>query len=247
MLQKYLPVFIIFLFGILGCASTETIESTKVAPTEIYQDYIIRGSKNGTTINATFRVGGPTGSTIDLDAPSKVAHNGKDMNESAPGFLKGTDYHSSANEFIANHKFSFTDASGKTWENEIALEPLEINAKDLNISRAVGSAITFSRPIGKNENIEVSLVSEKTPPPPPSNVNTNVQTPEKVYSTRLQVSFDNSQMFAKIEPFSLKNFVDGKATLQVTVRKNKALQQSAKGGSIDFTYESQKVAVNVGN
>lgn len=247
MLQKFLPVFIVFLFIVLGCRSTETIESTKVAPTEIYQDYVINGSKNGTTVNATFRVGGPTGSTVDLDAPSKISHNGKDMNESASGFLKGTDYNSSSNEFVANHKFSFTDASGKTWENEINLEPLEINAKDLNISRAVGSAITFSRPIGKDENIEVSLVSEKTPPPPPSNSNSNVQTPEKVYSTRLQLSFDNSQMFAKIEPFSLKNFVDGKATLQVVVRKNKTASQSAKGGSLDFTYESQKIAVNVGN
>mgnify|MGYP001587886988 CR=1 FL=1 len=246
MLQKYLPVFIVFLFGILGCASTETIESTKVAPTEIYQSYIIQGTKNSTNVTATFRVGGPTGSTVDLDAPSKIAHNGKEMEESKPGFMKGTDYHNSESQFVANHKFSYTDSSGKLWENEINLEALEITAKDLNISRATGSAIIFSRPIGKDENVEISLVSEKTPPAS-SNSNANNKTPEKVYSTRLQVSFDDTQMTAKIEPFSLKNFVDGKANISVTVRKNKTAQQAAKGGSLDFIYESQKVAVNVGN
>ena len=247
MLQKYLPVFIIFLFGVLGCASTETIESTKVSPTEIYQSYAIQGTKNSTNVTATFRVGGPTGSTVDLDAPGKVDHNGKEMSESKPGFMKGTDYHDSANEFVANHKFSYTDSSGKVWENEISLEALEISSNNLTISRASGSAIMFSRPIGKDENVEISLESEKTPPQSANNSNANSKTSEKIYSTRLQVSFDESQMTAKIEPFSLKNFVDGKANLSVTVRKNKATQQSAKGGALDFIYESQRVAVIVVN
>lgn len=246
MLQKHLFVLAIFIFGVLGCRSTETIESTKVAPTEIYQGYTIRGSKNSTEINATFRVGGPTGSTVDLDAPGKIEHNSKEMDESKPGFMKGTDYNASAGEFVSNHKFAYTDSSGKIWENEINLEALEISAKDLNISRAVGSAITFSRPIGKDENVEISLESEKTPPAS-NNSNASNKMPEKIYSTRLQVSFDDNQMTAKIEPFSLKNFVDGKANLSVTVRKNKPVQQSAKGGSMDFTYESQKVSVNVVN
>lgn len=246
MLLKILPVFLFFLLVVLGCASTETIESTKVASTEIYQSYIIQGNKNSTNVNATFRVGGSTGSTVDLDAPSKIEHNEKEMEESKPGFMKGTDYHDSASQFVANHKFSYTDSSGKLWENEINMEALEITAKDLNISRAAGSAIIFSRPIGKDENVEISLESEKTPPPS-SNSNASNKAPEKVYSTRLQVSFDDTQMSAKIEPFSLKDFVDGKANISVTVRKNKTVQQSAKGGSFDFTYESQKVAVNVIN
>ena len=105
----------------------------------------------------------------------------------------------------------------------------------------------FSRPIGKDENVEISLESEKTPPQSANNSNANSKTSEKIYSTRLQVSFDESQMTAKIEPFSLKNFVDGKANLSVTVRKNKATQQSAKGGALDFIYESQRVAVIVVN
>lgn len=246
MLQKYLPVFFVFLFGVLGCASTETIESTKVSATEIYQSYVIQGNKHSTSVNATFRVGGATGSTVDLDAPAKIEHNGKEMTESSPSFLKGTDYNDSSNQFVSNHKFKFTDASGKVWENEISFDILEITSQNLSFSKANGGTFTLSRPLGKDETIEISLTSEKNPPPS-SNSNSNNKKPELDYSTTLQPTFDQSGTTAKIESSALKNFVDGKANLQVTIRKNKAVQQSAKSGSLDFTYEAQKVSVNVVN
>lgn len=246
MLQKHLLVLLVFLFGMLGCASTETVESTKVSPSEIYQDYTIRGSKNNTFASATFRVGGSTGSTVDLDAPSKVEHNGTTLNESGPGFLKGTTYNATVSEFVPNHKFTFTDANGKVWTNEISLNALELTSPNVVISKANGGTITLSRPVGKDENVEFSLVSEKTAP---SSSSSNANSPNKKaeldYSTNLQFSFDANRSSIKIEPFTLKNFVDGKATLKVNVRKNKSTQQSAKGGALDFVYESQKVAVTV--
>lgn len=252
MLLKILPVFLIFLLMILGCASTETVESTKVAPTEIYQSYLIRATKNSTGVNVTFRVGGPTGSTVDLDAPSNVSHNGKEMTESAPGFLKGTDYHGSANQFVSHHKFSYKDASGKVWENEISLDALEVNSQNLNISKMKGGTITLSRPVGKDETVEFSLVSERNPPATNgangnSNINSNHHHDYVSYSNNLEVSFDESRTTVKVNSASTKNFVDGQANLTVTVSKNKTVQQSAKGGLLDFRYESQKVAVNVVN
>lgn len=245
MLQKYLPVFLIFLIGVLGCRSTETIESTKVSATEIYQDYTIRGSKSNTSVTATFRVSGQTGSTVDLDAPAKIDHNGKEMSESKPGLLKGTDYQDSANEFVSNHKFKFTDADGKVWENEIGLDALEITAKDISISKTNGGTITLSRSVGKNENVEFSITSEKTPPSTNTNANSNSSTPN--YSTNLQFSFDASRTSIKVEPSSLKNFIDGKANILMTVRKNNDAQQSAKGGSMNIIYEAQKVSANIVN
>ena len=247
MLQKYLPVFLVFLFGVLGCASTETIESTKVSATEIYQSYVIQGNKNSTSVNATFRVGGATGSTVDLDAPARIEHNGKEMTESSPGFLKGTAYNDSSSQFIANHKFKFIDASGKVWENEISFDVLEITSQNLSFSKANGGTFTLSRPLGKDETVEVSLTSEKNPPPPSNNGNSGNKTSELNYGISLHPTFDQAGTTAKIEASALKNFVDGKAYLQVTVRKSKATSQSAKGGSLDFTYEVQKVSVNVIN
>ena len=248
-MTKHLPVFLIFIFTILGCASTETVESTKVAPNEIYQDYSIQSSKNSTRITATFRVGGSRGSTIDLDAPSKIDYNGVPMTESSAGFLKGTTYNSNLKEFLSQHKFSFTDATGKVWQNDINLDALEINSKDVAISIANGGTITLSRPVGKDEEIEFLLVSEKTPPPSQGNSNANDKnrSVEPVYSNTLKVDLDGNRTTAKIEPSSLKYFVDGKANLSVTVKKTKQTQQSAKGGQMDFSYESQKVSANVAN
>lgn len=249
MLQKYLPVFIIFLFGVMGCASWESIESTKVSSTEIYQDYVIEGSKDRTTVTATFRVGGGTGSTVDLDAPSKILHNGKEMSESGAGFMKGTDYHDSADNFVANHKFVYTDASGKTWQNEISCEPLEMTVKDINISKTNGATITLSRPVAEDEFFDFTLTSETDPPPATnSNSNSNNTTPEKVYSVTLPRDLDASRTAIKIEPSALmKNFVDGKAFLSLMLMKNGTIQHSARGGSIRFSYTAQKVAVNVVN
>lgn len=247
MLQKYLPVFLIFLFGVLGCASTETIESTKVSATEIYQSYVIQGNKNSTSVNATFRVGGPTGSTVDLDAPAKIEHNDKEMTESAPGFMKGTDYYDSSSQFVSNHKLKFTDASGKVWENEISFDVLEITSQNLSFSKANGGSFTLSRPLGKDETIEISLTSEKNPPPPSNNGNSGNKTSDLNYGISLHPTFDQAGTTAKIDVSELKNFVDGKANMQVTIRKNKGAEQSAKGGSLDFTYEAQKVSVNVVN
>lgn len=247
MLQKYLPVFLVFLFGVLGCRSTETIESTKVSATEIYQSYLIQGNKNSTSVNVTFRVGGPTGSTVDLDAPAKIEHNGKEMTESSPGFLKGTDYNDSSSQFVANHKFKFTDASGKVWENEISLEALEITSQNLSFSKSSGATFMLSRPLGKEETVEISLTSEKNPPPPSNNGNSSNKTSDLNYGISLHPTFDQTGTTAKIESSELKNFVDGKANLQMTVRKNKSASQSAKGGSLEFSYEAQKVSLIVVN
>lgn len=247
MLKKHFPVFLIALFVVLGCASTETVESTKVSPTEIYQDYAVSGNQSGTSVTATFRVAGPTGSTVDLDAPSTIEHNGKPMNESGPGFLKGTNYGVTATNFVTQHKFKYTDAAGKVWENEVSLEPLEITTTNLAVSKANGATLTLSRPVATDEVVEFSIASEKTPPVTPNNSNAENQ-PNRIepdYSARLQVKFDDARNTVKIEPFSLKNFVDGKAAVKLTVRRNKPVQQSAKGGSIAIEYQSQTVGVIV--
>ena len=247
-MKKHFAPFLLLILLVLACDPTTTIESTKVSPTEIIQNYSITGSANNTSVKATFRVAS-TGATIDLDAPSHVEHNAAPMNESGPGFMKGTDYNASASEFVSQHKFTFTDASGKVWKNEINLEAMEITSKDLTISKANGGMITISRPLGKDENVEFQLVSEKNPPPDQGNSNSNVKrkSPEPVYSTALRVDFDDNGTTGKIDSGSLKNFVDGKANVSVNVRKNKDIQQSAKGGSLVFFYNSQKVSATVIN
>lgn len=242
MYRKHLPVLLVFILVILGCRSTETIESTKVDASEIYQNYYISGDRNSTNVTATFRVSGSTGSTIDLDAPAKIEHNNKEMLESKPGFMKGTDYQDSANNFISNHSFKFTDADGKIWENSIRLDALEITSQNIVISLKKGGFIGLSRPLGNDENIEINLISEKLPP---ANSNTNNNSSTEVYSTFLQYDLDESRKNVQIKTSSLKDFVEGKAHLEVKISKESKVLQSAKGGSIIFVYEAQNVSANV--
>lgn len=227
-----------------GCPSTETIESRKVASTEIYQYYSISASKNRTNVSATFRVGGATGTTVDLDAPAKILHNGKPMNERKPDFMKGTDYGDSAEEFVPTHKFAYTDAKGKTWQNDIAVQALEINSTEIIISKRKGGKITFSRPVGKDETVEISINSDQNPPDE-SKTKSRKKVPQKVYSTQLQVAFNPARSIAAISPISLKNFAEGTASISLTVKKSKQISQSAKGGQIDFTYNADSISANV--
>ena len=100
-MKRTLPLLL--LLALSACVSTETIESTNVAATEIYQDYDIRVNKENSTAMATFRVSGKTGTTVDLDAPAKVELNRKLMDESKPGFLKGTTYQFSATDMVPQY------------------------------------------------------------------------------------------------------------------------------------------------
>ncbi len=249
-MKKHFTPFLLLILLVLGCDSVATVESTKVSPAEIAQNYSIHGDKNSTHVNATFRATS-SGATIDLDAPTHVEHNGTPMNESGPGFMKGTDYNASANEFVPVHKFTFTDANGKVWKNEISMEPIEFTVSNISISRATGGTFTISRPIRNGETAEIQLISEKSPPPIDNNSNSNTapknKSPEPVYSNALRVNFDESGTTGKIDSGSLKNFVIGKANLSLSLRKSQDLQQSAKGGSMLFFYDSQKISANVGN
>ncbi|MBX7173654.1 MAG: hypothetical protein K1X72_21980 [Pyrinomonadaceae bacterium] len=245
MKNLYLLFILASLLIFSGCDSTATVESNKVSSSEIYQNYSITARKNQTNISATFRVGGASGTTVDLDSPAKIIHNGNEMNESKPGFLKGTNYQDSVNEFVPTHKFVYTDAKGKTWQNEITMQGLEIASNEISFSKAKGGKIILSRPVGKDEIVEFTIISDQTAPEVSKN-KSKKRLPEKVYSTRLQVKFDTAHSSVIIAPNSLRNFADGTAQLHLNLRKSKNLQQSAKGGIIDFTYEAEQVAVNIG-
>jgi hypothetical protein len=246
-MKKHLPVFLIIILFVMGCASTETIESSKVSPSEIYQEYSISSDSNQTRISTVFRVGGAMGTTVDLDAPSKIEHNGREMAEMAPSFLKGTTYLYQSDQFEPVHQFVYTDASGKVYQNEIRLEALEIDAKSINLSLSAKNKIPLSRRVGDDETVLLTLVSDTRAPQ--SNVNAN-KTNENIdiYSLTRPVNLDETRTALVMEPYQLKKFVPGKAKISVEVRKETGLKQAAdKGGKMVFTYESADAVANVLN
>lgn len=236
--MKSLLTILLFLTVIAsGCYSIETVESTAVSSNDVYQYYSVRANKNRTSVYAIFRVGTKSGATIDLDAPSKIEHNGQLMPEIAPTGWKGTTYEEAANKFIGNHQFIYTDATGKTFRNEINFAPLEFTVDSFKVSRQGNTLIPLSRTVDKNEEVS-AYVSGRTKP---NKTNSTVDS-----STTVPVRLDPARFAILIEPNDLRNFLDGKASIGLRVERTESLAQNGgQGGEISFSYEAEGILLNI--
>lgn len=244
--------FYLFPFLILltfGCRSCDTVESTKIAQSEIYQDYSVDASDSGIYVTATFRVSGSTGTTIDLDTPSKIEHNGRELSENLRSVLSGTNYTFSSGVFIGAHQFTYTNGDGQVFQNELSFEPLEMVGAPAVLDRKQDMVIFLSRPVYETESLETSIVSLEKQPETDPNSNSavgNANTGGPLYSTALHQNYNSQRTAIVINAGGLKNFVPGKAEIVVKVRANKDLQQKNKvGGSISYTCTTKAHPVNI--
>lgn len=249
LLKKNFYLFGVLLLFTFGCRSCDTIESDKVAQSEIHQKYSVYTTKNEVKITAVFRVGGPTGTTIDLDSPSKIEYNGAQLTENLRSILSGTIYTAESSEFQGNHVFTYTNGEGKVFRNQIAFEPLDPISGPLTISPSDKTAILLSRPVRENESVQASITSLE-PTPQNSNSNTNTEgnkMPEgPMYSLELPTDLNNTRTALIIGRGGLKGFAHGKAQLKITVRDNRDLQEKTPtGGNIGYEYISPGLSVTV--
>lgn len=234
-MKKLLFAVFVLLFAV-SCVSTETIESTNVVAEEVYQDYDVRLSKNSSNALATFRVRGKTGTTIDLDAPAKIELNGKAMTESKPGFLTGTNYQFFAPSLGLQYQFLFTNADGKTYQNETSLMALELTATTLNLSKSQPTAIPLSRALAADEELEVVINGQAAADEKASSL----------VSTGLKT--DASRAIGLLDPKLLKDVAAGEGELRVECSKGGALKQHTKaGGAIKITYSAASIPVKIVN
>jgi hypothetical protein len=232
MLKSFLVFTLVGAF-LSACPSTETVESTRVPAAGVYQSYSISASRRQTSVYAVFRLNNETGKTIDLDAPAKIDLNGEPMTEIAPSFASGTSYKAEASGFAPKQQFAFTDAKGKIYRNEIALEALEIAARKIVLSRTRGAIFKLSRALAPNEQISVSVtgkaVADKT-------------SLNKTVEARL----DEARLNVLLAPESLKEFTAGAATVYVMLERKEPLKQATpSGGAIRFVYQSGEVAAKL--
>lgn len=250
-LKKHFYLFGLLLLLTFGCRSCDTVESTKIAQSEIYQDYSITASNSSTSVTATFRVGGGTGTTVDLDAPSKIEYNGRELTENLRSMLSGTNYTTQSNGFQGSHQFTYTNGDGRVFQNSISFEPVDLVFGVRELKTGEKTIILLSRPLREDESIDTTLSSlEPTPKPTPQNGNTerrgNVSIDTPSYSQSLGNNLNSKRNAIEINASDLRNFVPGKAVLGITVRGNSDLQQKTeKGGRIDYTCISQGLSVTV--
>jgi hypothetical protein len=226
----------------------ETVESTKIPQSEITQTYIVEGTREHTDITAYFNQGS-WGSSVDLDAPSKIEYNGSELSQSTITMLRGTVYGTSLTGVEKNHRFVYTNNDGKIFRNEMSFEPLDISVNQITVSRSQETKISLSRVVGNDEKVSISLdSSEKRPDSGNSNNAPEMfkkDAPE--YELFLNNELDENRSAIILKPKNLRKFVNGKAVLTVEISRELPLQQQTEaGGTMRWNYSSTAEA-NVTN
>ena len=144
---KLLPFFILIVVC-LGCATMETVESTKIPQSEITQTYVVSATRQQTNITAYFNQGN-WGKSVDLDAPSRIEYNGAELSQNSVTFLTGTIYTKQLNGTETNHKFVYTNNDGKVFRNEMSFAPLEIVTENIAVNRSQETKINFQEVSGR--------------------------------------------------------------------------------------------------
>jgi hypothetical protein len=237
-------LFSVFCISIFGCnqGSVETIPSNTVMTSQIYQIYNVEGSRSETNSVAVFRVGGATGTTLELTAPGRVLYNSAEMPLSAPSNLigtnyrmKGTDYRMSGKAYAARHDFSFTDNDGKTYLNSINLSPIEIISNTaFTLENSQPAMISLSRTVGTDEKLTLAIGTSSS---------------DEVPAADNSVYFNPSRNAVIITPkyWQTKN-LSPKAELEIAVSKSASITQATPlGGSISAKYSAAPIYVSVNN
>lgn len=231
-------------FTICACnqASVDTIASNTVMSSQVYQVYSVEASRSNSQIVATFRVGGATGTTLELTAPGKIFYNTAELAKSDPSNLigtnyrmKGTDYRLSSKSYQTKHEFSFTDNDGKTYVNSISLAPIEIvSTAPFSLQTVQLTTIPLSRAVGTDEKLTISL---------------DTIIDDEIPTADNSVYFNQTRSAIIVTPkYWQTKSLKAKAELQIEVAKTDSISQgTALGGSISAKYSAAPIFVSVSN
>lgn len=231
-----------FCLSTLACiqASVETVSSNTVQADQVFQIYTVEASSARTEIVAAFRVGGATGTTLELAAPAKISYNDEAVPVSAPGNLigtnyrmKGTDYRATFEQYQPSHEFSYTDRKGKTYVNSVNLAPIEIAVNGaVKFDNSKPATIPLSRVVGANETLTISLDSAIDDAVPAVD--------NSVYLNAKRNAVVVTPNYWKTKSLS------SRAELKIKVKKSAGVSNGTQlGGSISAVYSAAPVSVNV--
>ena len=229
MLKMFLFTLGVLFFTGGACPSNDTTASNKVAQSEIYQSYTVKESDQNYEVTAFFRVGGSTGTTLALIAPSKVTFNGQTMQEQK-NTSSGTFYTINVANNTPNGTFAFTDRTGKTYSNKIDLAKIALNSTALKTNGVTPVNIPLSRPTTDSTNLTLEL----------NNQSFFLSNP----SQKSEAYFDKAKNSIVIMPAAWKKLPNGNVSLNLEVSNSMPTQQgTGLGGNISFTYNTAPLNV----
>ena len=235
-----LLVFTVFAAGCGPSASVDSVTSNTVQSSQIYQSYSVDGDRSQTTGSAVFRVGGGSGTTLELLAPSAVSYNGTAMTFSPPGGLfnvrtKGTTYFTRVNNYQETSVFEYTDADGKKYTNSITLPTIEIAQKPpFTLRKSQPATVALSRPVGANERLSLA-------------VNSTIF--DGIPDNRNTVYLNQSRTAVIITPeYWADKTLPASVELKIKIAKSETPAQATSiGGSISAEFTAAPLLVSVDN
>ncbi len=130
-----LKILLGLLISLISCTSNEIGNSKDVNPNAVFFDYEIWADEGkDVTVNLQYRMGGKNGTTLVLDAPSKVSLDGEQLRVDSAK-VTGAYYETQkpASSFAGKHTISFIDLNNKEYKEEFEFTPFmlepEIPAK----------------------------------------------------------------------------------------------------------------------
>jgi hypothetical protein len=222
----------IVLFSGGACPSNETTPSNKVAQTEIYQSYSIDDEGPNYEVTAFFRIGGKTGTTLALSAPSSVTLNGVAMKEHL-NTTSGTYYSASIPRTTPSATFAFTDRNSKVYTNKIDLSRGTLGTAKLSVNGATAIAIPVSGTIPETANLSLDIDGR-------------VVIVSSANGDMAEAYFDRAKNSIVILPAAWERTENGNVAINLDVRNAVPTQQgTALGGEMTFVYETPSVSATV--
>lgn len=145
---------------VVGC-STATELSQYVNQDRIYQEYRVTfdEEEKRTRVEAQFRFGDSSGTTLELSGDSRVEHDGLALARSQ--FL-GTQYEGSHDGRVSFSRFLFVDNEGRSYENAVSLPHLHRVVVPEHVNQGEALRIRWFPPLDKNETVTVWVAGEST-------------------------------------------------------------------------------------
>lgn len=225
----------LFLLGVAlftggACPSNDTTLSNKVAQTEIYQSYSIKQDGQNYEVTAYLRVGGKTGTTLALTAPSTITFNGQVMREHK-NTASGTFYSASMLNGVTEGVFAFTDGNKKTYTNKVNLARVALIPATLKSNGTAPLSLSLSGEPSPNSNINLNLGGQT------AFVDSTPGELTKAY-------FDRAKNSIVVLPAAWKESVSGNIPVALDVSETLQVEQGTSlGGEITFQYQSPQLQV----
>ncbi len=160
-------IAILCIYVLNSCASNDTADSSAVDQAQIHQALSAEYSETGSEMKATavFRFGGPSGTTLRLKQPSSIQFDEQKMKEGTM-FFGGAIYRLSLPFTEGEHRFRFTDTTGKAYVNSIVATSFRVTdfppefriQKDLELH---WEGLPFRPAAGETLNVHIRDTSSK--------------------------------------------------------------------------------------